>query len=89
MIGDWPVIIWRTLLSTAGIVLLAGGIFGYFLAPTTWWQRASLAAAGLLLVEPTLATDMIGLVLGAAVIAWQLIGLRTPRAKPAGETTPT
>src|SRR6266540_7411972 len=88
MIGPWPVIIWRFLLSIAGIVLFAGGIFGYFLAPASAWQRALLAAAGFLLIEPSLATDIIGLGLGAAVIVSQIVGLRALRIPPASETTP-
>jgi TRAP transporter 4TM/12TM fusion protein len=85
MIGDWPTVIWRALLSSAGIVVFAGGIFGYFLAPATLWQRALLILAGLLLIEPSIPTDIAGGALGALVICTQAFGLRAARVRPAAE----
>jgi TRAP transporter 4TM/12TM fusion protein len=85
MIGDWPTIIWRTLISTVGIIVFAGGIFGYFLAPATVWQRGGLALAGLLLIAPSLLTDIAGLALGAGVIASQYLGYRAEPVSVARE----
>ncbi len=86
MIGDWPMVIWRSLISTAGIILFAGGIFGYFLAPTTIWQRGGLIVAGLLLIEPSIPTDIAGFALGAVVIVSQILGYRAGAIGAAGET---
>jgi TRAP transporter 4TM/12TM fusion protein len=82
MIGDWPTILWRSAISSVGVILFAGGVFGYFLAPAAIWQRALLAAAGLLLIAPGIETDIAGLLLGGLVIGSQLLGYRA-RA-PAG-----
>jgi TRAP-type uncharacterized transport system fused permease subunit len=79
MIGDWPTVIWRSLISGVGVILFAGGIFGYFLSPATLWQRFGLTAAGLLLIEPSLATDIAGFLLGAIVIASQVLWQRERR----------
>jgi TRAP-type uncharacterized transport system fused permease subunit len=88
MIGEWYVIIWRFLLSSAGIIFFAGGIFGYFLRPASFWQRVILAAAGLLLIVPSLATDIAGLALGGVAFVSQLLGVRAARVSPTRETTP-
>ena len=79
MIGDWPTVIWRSLISGVGVILFAGGIFGYFLSPATLWQRFGLTAAGLLLIEPRFATDIAGFLLGAIVIASQVLWQRERR----------
>ena len=86
MIGDWPTIIWRSLMSTLGIILFAGGLFGYFLAVTTLWQRALLVLAGLLFIEPSIPTDIAGAVIGAVVIGSQFVALRAARVPAASET---
>ncbi len=86
MIGDWTTIVWRFVISVAGIILFAGGLFGYLLAPATHWQRALLLAAGILLVAPSIETDILGFLIGGAVIGTQLAGLRArePAAAPRG-----
>jgi TRAP transporter 4TM/12TM fusion protein len=86
MIGDWPTILWRSALSSIGVVLFAAGLFGYLLAPATFLQRGALLAAGLLLVEPSLVTDILGFAMGGLVIGRQILGHRARRAQ--GKTTP-
>jgi TRAP transporter 4TM/12TM fusion protein len=71
MIGDWPTIVWRFVVSVIGITMLAAGLHGYLLRPMPYWQRALAIAAALLLVAPELTTDILGFVLTAAVIAIQ------------------
>ena len=61
MIGDWPTIIWRFVVSCIGIGLLAAGLHGYLLRPMPHWQRGLAIAAALLLVAPELRADLIGL----------------------------
>ncbi|KAB2881173.1 MAG: TRAP transporter permease [Pseudorhodoplanes sp.] len=74
MIGDWPVIAITFVTACCGILLLAAGLHGYLLVAARPWERALLAAAGLLLVDPGLWTDLIGAGLAAIVIATQVAG---------------
>ncbi len=74
MIGDWPTIVWRFVLSCIGIGMLAGGLHGYLLKPMPQWQRAIAIAAALTLVAPELTTDIVGLALLALVVAVQYYG---------------
>jgi len=82
MIHDsWTWIIWRFVLAVLGIALLAGGLHGYFLSRANMWQRALLAAGGLLLVAPYLWTDIAGFVVAALVLGYQWFERkRTPEA---------
>ncbi len=70
-IGDWPVVVWRFAVSCIGITMLAAGLHGYLLGPMLKWQRAVAIAAALMLVAPSLATDIAGFVLTALVAAAQ------------------
>ena len=77
MIGDWPTIVWRTVVSCIGIGMLAAGLHGYLLRSMPYWERGAAIAAALLLVAPELTTDIAGLGLTAALLALQLAGRRT------------
>jgi TRAP transporter 4TM/12TM fusion protein len=74
MIGDWPTIVWRFVLSCIGIAMLAAGLHGYLLRPLPHWQRGLAIAGALLLVAPELVTDIAGLALTAGVLAIQYFG---------------
>ena len=76
MIGDWPLIVWRFILSCVGIAMLAAGLHGYLLRPMPYWERGIAIAAALLLVAPELTTDILGLVLMAGLLAFQFAGQR-------------
>jgi TRAP transporter 4TM/12TM fusion protein len=76
LIGDWTTSLHAAATATLGVILLSAGLFGYLLRPATWWQRAILIAAALLLIKPGWVTDLIGLLLAAAVAAIQLISSR-------------
>ena len=55
MIGDWPAIVWRFVMSCIGIGLLAAGLHGYLLRRDARCGSAALHRRGaLLLVVPTL-----------------------------------
>lgn len=45
----------------AGMIALAGGGMGYLIRPLRLWERFLFVAAGLLLVTPTVITDIIGI----------------------------
>ncbi len=75
-----PHIVWRTLATTLGIVMLGAGLIGYFRAPTRRWERALLLAGALLLIFPGVWSDTAGLLCFAAVVVSQRA------ARPAGAT---
>jgi TRAP-type uncharacterized transport system fused permease subunit len=74
LIGDWTTSLHATVSASLGVILLAGGLFGYLLRPASAWQRAVLVVAALLLIKPGWITDLIGLALAALVAAVQLVG---------------
>ncbi len=76
MIGDWGTILSSCVTASIGVVLFAGGLHGYFLTVAGYWQRALMVVAGMLLIKPGLATDMMGAVLVAVVIVTQVIAKR-------------
>ena len=76
MIGDPFTIFTSCVAATVGVICLAAGLMGYLLRPCTWWERALLLAAALLLIKPGYITDTIGLALLAAVLFTQKVALR-------------
>jgi TRAP transporter 4TM/12TM fusion protein len=67
MIGDWTTIVWSSVTAAIGCVLLAAGLHGYLLRAALMWERAVLVVAALLLVNPSVLTDLIGAGLLAVV----------------------
>jgi TRAP-type uncharacterized transport system fused permease subunit len=64
-------VIWTTITAFVGIAALAGGVENWFLKKTTLYERIMLLAAGLLLVYPIAAYDLIGFGLMALVVVSQ------------------
>jgi TRAP-type uncharacterized transport system fused permease subunit len=77
MMGSWSEIVLATATAGLGVVCLAAGLQGWLRCRATLVDRALLVAAGLLLVFPSPAADIAGLVLFAAVF-----GLQTQRRAP-------
>jgi TRAP transporter 4TM/12TM fusion protein len=75
--GTWPEVLRAVLTGTLGVVALAAGLEGQLLRPATWLERGVLVVAALLLIDPGLATDLIGLGLLAGAVALQ-------KLRPAG-----
>jgi TRAP-type uncharacterized transport system fused permease subunit len=88
MIGDWPTIVWRFVLSTIGIGILAAGLHGYLLKPMPYWQRGLGIAAGLLLVVPEITADIVGLVLVVGLLAFQRLTQDASKMATATRSTP-
>jgi TRAP-type uncharacterized transport system fused permease subunit len=84
MIGDWPLIVWRFVVSVIGIAFLAAGLHGYLLRPMPYWQRALAIAAALFLVAPAFIADLIGFALAAVVLALQVLGYGLPQPVSVG-----
>jgi TRAP transporter 4TM/12TM fusion protein len=82
MIGEWTNIVWASITATIGVMLFAAGLHGYLLTHSAHWQSGLLVVSGLLLIDPHIATDIIGMVLAAVVIAAQLAARRIePKAE--------
>jgi TRAP transporter 4TM/12TM fusion protein len=72
MIGDWPTIIWRFVVSCIGVGILAAGLHGYLFKPMTYWQRALAISTAFMLVVPDIRADIAGFALmGLVVLAQQ------------------
>ncbi len=71
-------VIWTTITAFVGIAALAGGVENWFLKKTTLYERIMLLAAGLLLVYPIAAYDLIGFGLMALVVVSQKLRKEKP-----------
>ena len=80
--GSWGEITQAVVSGGVGVVFLAAGLEGYLFRRATWLERALFVAAALLLIDPRLLTDLLGLGLIAIAIASQK--LRRPDVSPEG-----
>ena len=76
MIGDWPTILWSFATAATGCILLAAGLHGYLLRPSTLWQSVLLVAAAFCLVHPGVETDIAGAAFAGIVAVSQLLASR-------------
>jgi len=81
--GNWVDIAHVTVTAAIGIAALACGVQGWMFTRTSWIERVVLIAAGLLLVYPTRAADLAGIVLVLVAVALQWRKRRTPPPAPA------
>lgn len=82
--GQWHEAAIAVCSATIGCVALAGGLYGYFLKSCALWERFALVASAFLLIKPGWLTDLIGVGLLAAILAWQAVGRRrAPADAPA------
>lgn len=73
--------------SLIGIFGVSAGLEGYMLTHMNPIQRILSAAGGLLLIDPGIITDIAGIVLIAAVVAWQLFQKQYRESNPAAGTS--
>ncbi len=66
--------------SLVGIFGVAAAMNGYLFRHIGWPARIIICVAGLLMMDPTPVTDMIGIVLFAAAVAWQYFGAKRSAA---------
>jgi TRAP-type uncharacterized transport system fused permease subunit len=72
LIGDPFRVALAAVTATVGVICLAGGLHEYFFfGPARRWERLMLIAAALVLIKPGWVTDLVGLLLIAAVAASQ------------------
>ena len=66
--------------SLVGIFGVAAAMNGYLFRHIGWPVRIIICVAGLLMMDPTLVTDIVGIVLFAAAVAWQYFGAKRSAA---------
>jgi TRAP transporter 4TM/12TM fusion protein len=82
--GTWGEIAQALVSGTVGVIALAAGLEGYFLRTATWLERGLFVIAALLLIDPGLVSDLIGLALLAAGLALQKLRRPDAAVVPAG-----
>ncbi len=65
--------------SFAGIVAISAGMEGYFSTRMKWYERIVILAAGLCLITPDTMTDVIGIVLLAICVLFQIFKAKQER----------
>jgi TRAP transporter 4TM/12TM fusion protein len=85
--GPWTGIARAVVMGIIAVTALAAGLEGYFIRPATWFERAIFVAAALLLIDPGILTDVIGLVLLGAGLGLQK--MRPPVVIPARAVAPS
>ncbi|NLC10678.1 MAG: DUF3394 domain-containing protein [Firmicutes bacterium] len=71
MQGTVGEVVYVAITAFVGIFLLAGAVIGYLLRPTKLVERFILLVAGLLLLYPTVVTDIVGVVVAVASLLYQ------------------
>ncbi len=69
--AEWYRVIQIIITSLIGIFGVSAAMEGHMFLKTPWWQRIMCLAGGLMCIIPSLATDIVGVVLVVAVIAIQ------------------
>jgi TRAP-type uncharacterized transport system fused permease subunit len=82
--GPWTDIALAAVTGGIGVVALAAGLEGYLVRRATWMERGLFVAAALLLIDPGLVTDLVGL--GLLVLGVASQKLRRPDLAVAGTT---
>jgi TRAP transporter 4TM/12TM fusion protein len=72
LIGSFLEILVATIPALLGTLFLSVGIVGYFNKEIGWWGRGLLIIGAILLIHPGITTDLIGIGLGAIVLAPQI-----------------
>jgi TRAP transporter 4TM/12TM fusion protein len=80
LVGATPLgVVQMLITSVLGMVAIGTGVTGFWSTHLRMWERALLCVGGVLLVDPGLMTDVIGIVLVGAIYALQLVrARRTP-----------
>jgi TRAP transporter 4TM/12TM fusion protein len=81
--GPWPEILRAVVTGSVGVVALAASLEAYFLRTASWLERALFLVAALLLIDPQVVTDVIGI--GLLTVALLLQKMRpAPSILPGG-----
>lgn len=72
MEGSVAELLFSTVTALAGMIALSSALIGYLAANCLWLERILLVIGGLLMIQPGLLTDAIGLTLFGLVLTYQL-----------------
>jgi TRAP transporter 4TM/12TM fusion protein len=82
LIGATPLgIILAALTAAVGMTAIGAGLAGFLVARLNWIERILLVAAGVLLVDPGLVTDIIGIVVLGGIAVVQVLRRRAAAAR--------
>ncbi|MCM3086533.1 TRAP transporter permease [Bhargavaea ginsengi] len=59
------------LTALIGMAGVSSGLIGYFVGPSSWWERLLLIIGGLCLIDPDMITNIVGILVIAAIWAVQ------------------
>lgn len=70
-------------LTTAliGMVAMSATMIGFFVAPMRWYERIVFFIGGLMMIDPNVSTDLVGVVILAGGVAFQMYKRRKIAAK--------
>lgn len=71
LVGSWHEILLSVITAIVGIIAIACAAEGWFLRQSFWYERIVLFIGAVLMVMPGLMTDIVGIVLLAAVYMYQ------------------
>ena len=71
--ADWLQVAWVSFTAVAGVIALAGGLQGWFLAKTNIFERWILILSGVCLAYPANFADTAGFIGFALVVVMQII----------------
>jgi len=66
-------LIWMMITSLLGITAVSAGVSAWFRTDMKWYERIAAFIGGLLLIDPGLTTDVVGVVLCGAVLIFQQV----------------
>ncbi len=74
--------------AVIGIYGMAGALMGLYISPVSVWLRLVGGAGGLLLIAPSITTDILGIGVIASILGWQFFsGRRSRRVEGRGKET--
>jgi len=81
---NWVTAIRVVIGALLGMVCVGAATEAWLLTDSPWWERIIFLAAGLLLIEPSITTDLIGVALMAAAIILQVVRRNMQRTSKPG-----
>jgi len=71
--GSFWHIILSIITSIIGMIAVSASLTGYFFNNLNGWQRVVLFIAGIMLIDPGIITDIIGIVIIASIFLYQFL----------------
>jgi TRAP transporter 4TM/12TM fusion protein len=72
--------------AVIGMIGVGAAVEGWYWTRISWWERIVMAAAGLMLITPSLLTDLIGAVLITLITVSQYLQVRTAKDRKVRES---